>query len=186
MRGKPKGQYGPTGERHSGIRYVPPKEQKEMDEQWRTIYERQQARIAALEAEHAREIDMLQNSALDQIVMLKAECKALAAERDALAAWECESCGARFAETVKPSKLVGVTYCSSCAERDALRSFLHTRNGELMVERMNLDMLRDDVKRAIALLPADPGAALGVLVAAIHTQSAHQASPAGRSEAIGS
>lgn len=79
------------------------------------------------------------------------------------------------------------------AERDRYAAELHTRNGELLVARMNLDMLRDDIKRAIALLPHDPGGALAVLVSAlrqaqdstVHAQSAPQAAHAGPSEAIG-
>jgi len=49
---------------------------------------------------------------------------ALLAEHDALAAWACESCGARFAESVRPAMLEGVTRCSKCVEVDQLRAAL--------------------------------------------------------------
>ena len=44
------------------------------------------------------------------------------AERDALAAWQCAECGARFAKTLIPTVLIdGVIRCSACAENAALR-----------------------------------------------------------------
>ena len=37
-------------------------------------------------------------------------------ELDALAAWSCAGCGARFAQSVPPGLLQGVTHCSKCVE----------------------------------------------------------------------
>lgn len=61
---------------------------------------------------------------LDEVKMTDGRIVSLVgaiAERDALSAWACVSCGARFPSTVAPAALVGVTRCASCCELDALR-----------------------------------------------------------------
>jgi len=45
-------------------------------------------------------------------------------ERDALADWSCEGCGARFAQAVRPEMLAGVTHCSKCVLADVLAAHL--------------------------------------------------------------
>ncbi len=62
-------------------------------------------------------------------------------------------------------------------ERDAE---LHDRNGELLVARMALDMLRDDVRPVIAMLPQYPGTALVALVEALRSQNAQEGPCTGR------
>ena len=44
------------------------------------------------------------------------------ARADALAAWQCASCGARFEKPGAPEELEGVAWCSTCAENQALRA----------------------------------------------------------------
>lgn len=73
-----------------------------------------------------------------------------------------------------------------------LEAALHQRNNQLAAAQFSLELAYDDIKRAIALLPAEPGAALDVLVSSLRqaqdgtmrAQSAPQASPAGAHEAI--
>jgi hypothetical protein len=66
------------------------------------------------------------------------------AERDALDAWQCESCGARFANTVNPICLEGVKRCSKCVEnevlardRDELKAELEQTNALLESAKAN-------------------------------------------------
>ena len=81
---------------------------------------------------------------------------------DALAAWECQGCNARFAQIARPEMLKGVTLCSSCMKVKVLSAHLERTQTELakfidenkhaaiMVTQKNADL---DVARArIALL----------------------------------
>ncbi len=53
-----------------------------------------------------------------------AECSEMRRQRDALAAWSCATCGARFPQSIRPALravlLDGVTQCSKCVEVEAL------------------------------------------------------------------
>ncbi len=55
-------------------------------------------------------------------------------------------------------------------ERDAARMSAHDLSNQMAPVQFNLYLLLDDVRRAVALLPQEPGAALGVLVEALKEQ----------------
>ncbi len=56
------------------------------------------------------------------------------AERDALAAWSCATCGARFPQSIRPALravlLDGVTQCSKCVEVEALAGRVQSLQAE--------------------------------------------------------
>ncbi len=56
------------------------------------------------------------------------------------------------------------------SERDAALEHVHKLNNLLAASQFGHELLRDDVRRAVALLPADPGAVLGLLVEALKEQ----------------
>jgi hypothetical protein len=55
---------------------------------------------------------------------LEEELRSLREERDALAAWACRDCGARFPQTRRPFELDGVTRCSSCVRAESAEAEL--------------------------------------------------------------
>lgn len=61
------------------------------------------------------------------------------------------------------------------AELQERNDELHQRNNQLAAAQFSLELAYDDIKRAIAMLPAEPGAALGVLVSSVRAQNASQA-----------
>lgn len=84
-----------------------------------------------------------------------AEEVSLRQKLEALAAWACEECGARFAQHIDPVLLRGVKRCSSCAARESLAA--RVKELELEVERL----------RAATLLAAEHrGVARGLLISA--------------------
>ena len=71
-----------------------------------------------------------------------AENAALRAERNALAAWQCAECGARFGTAVEPREMLdGVTRCSSCVQAAALRARVEELEA---VNRAASQMLEDN------------------------------------------
>ena len=50
---------------------------------------------------------------------------------DALAAWECATCGARFPQRINPEMLKGVTCCSKCVLADVLSARLDATRAAL-------------------------------------------------------
>ncbi len=56
------------------------------------------------------------------------------------------------------------------AERDAALERVHKLNNLLAASQFGHELLRDDVRRAVALLPHAPGAALGLLSGALKEQ----------------
>jgi hypothetical protein len=75
--------------------------------------------IARLVRERDKARELLGRSWIRNAQMSR-ELKATRAERDALAAWECATCGARFAQAVNPAYIRDVTRCTRCVEVQTL------------------------------------------------------------------
>ena len=65
---------------------------------------------------------------------------------DALSAWSCDGCGARFEKPSPRVLLVGVTHCSSCVEADMLaqRIALLTERLDALCGAANAKIVFDD------------------------------------------
>lgn len=63
---------------------------------------------------------------------------------DALAAWSCDGCGARFEKPSPRELLVGVTHCSSCVEADMLAKRIALLEARLGALCGAVEVCRDD------------------------------------------
>ncbi|MDB5733324.1 MAG: hypothetical protein JWQ03_3219 [Variovorax sp.] len=61
---------------------------------------------------------------------------------NALAAWKCVNCGACFEQSISPEELEGVTWCSSCAENQALNALVDDERAARLKAEAERDALK--------------------------------------------